>query len=648
MRRGSGASVAAASLLPLIPAALIVFVPGLGQVSSALLLLAMVVLACLVGGVVGGIAATALAVFVFDLMVLPPRFTLVMNGPAALQLVVFTATAATIVAVVGRFLRAESARIKAESRSRALAEPVRLIAPVLDGSPIAVAVFDTALRYTYLNPALARMNRREVGEHLGRTMSEVFGAEQSRLAEPPLRDVLISGRPQYDVDLTTEVDGQPRHYLVNRYPVHTAQAELLGVAVTVQDITERRRLSELDAETTHLRATAELARQLEAAQRIAGFGSWELNVATGRVEWSTHMRTILGLDVSPDELPAVWRFVHPDDVDAARAFTTALSGGGTGSVELRMVRADGQVITVVASGEPVRDVSGQTIKLWGTVVDVTAQRAAETAARDAIRTAEAARAELAVEHATLEKFQRAMLPADVPAIPGVELAVAYRAHADHAAIGGDWYDAFTLPDGRLALVIGDVTGHDLRAATIMGQVRNAVRAYALLDPAPGVVLQHTNALLRALPELNLTTMVYGVYDPRTCTLTWSRAGHPPPLLRHDNAVTALEQPNGPMLGAVSSTTPYNEATADLVPGDTLLCYTDGLIEQHGSDIIAAETRLRDLLASPSAATGAGDVVALIDGTLITDRHLDDDTCLLVLHLLHAAPKAERPQHEGHI
>ncbi len=641
MRRGSGASVAVAGLLPLIPAILIVFAPDLGEVSAALLLLAVVLLACLVGGVFGGIAAAALAVFVFDLMVLPPRFTLVMNGPAVLQLLVFITTAATIVAVIGRLLKADSARIEAESRSSALAEQVRLIAPVLDGAPIGVAVFDTTLRYTYLNPALAQLNHRSVDEHLGRTMTDLFGAERSHLAEPPLRDVLTSGRPQYDVDLITDVAGQTRHYLINRYPVHTAWAELLGVAVTVQDITERHRLTELEAESTHLRAGAELARQLEAAQRIAGFGSWELDLSTGHVDWSTQMRTMLGLDVAPDELPAVWQFVHPDDLDAAHAFTTDLTNGGTGTVEMRMVRADGQIITVVASGEPVRDTNGQLIKLWGTIVDVTAQRAAESAARDAIRAAEATRAELAVEHTTLQKFQRAMLPADVPAIPGVDLAVAYHAHADHAAIGGDWYDAFVVPDGQLALVIGDVSGHDLRAATIMGQVRNAVRAYAMLDPTPGVVLQHTNALLRALPDLNLTTMIYSVYDPRSCTLTWSRAGHPPPLLRHHDIVTALEQPNGPMLGAVSAAARYPHATVDLVPGDTLLLYTDGLIEQHGSDIIDAETQLHHLLAASPAPTRAADVVALINRTLIAERHLDDDVCLLVVHLPNPTAVAPR-------
>ncbi len=633
MRRGSGVSVAVAGLLPLVPATLILYAENLGEAISALLLLAAVLGACLLGGVAGGVAATALAVFVFDLMVLPPRFVLVVTPSALLHLIVFTVTAAAVVAVVGQLIRVDSALLEAKDRSTALAEQVGLLAPVLDGSPIGVGVFDTELRFTYVNPQLARLNGRPASEHLGHTMSELFPAEQSRLIEPPLREVVATGRPQYDVDLRTEVDGSVLHFVLNRYPIHTAQGELLGVAVTVHDVTARRRVAELETETARLRATAELAHRLEAAQRIAGFGSWETDLVTGRRDWSAQMRAILGLDGSPGEPPDVWTFVHPDDVDRARAFATALTEDGAAAVvELRMVRPDERAITVVASGEPVHDQDGRLVKVWGTIVDVTLGRTAEAAAREAIRAAEATRAQLAVEHTTLEMFQRAMLPATVPALAGVDLAVAYRPHADRAAIGGDWYDAFTLPGGRLALVIGDVTGHDLQAATIMGQVRNAVRAYAVLDSRPGVVLQRTNALLRSLPELEPTTMVFGVYDPATCELTWSRAGHPPPLHRRGGSVAVLDRPNGPLLGAVTDTGRYPEATLGLAAGDTVLWYTDGLIERRGGDIVGAESRLRDLLASPPASTGADDLVALIDRTLIVDHHLDDDACVLVLHL----------------
>jgi PAS domain S-box-containing protein len=633
MQRGSPVSVAVAGVLPLIPSATIVMAESLGEATSALLLLASVVAACLIGGAAGGVAATALAAFAFDLMVLPPRFVLVTTPGALLHLLVFTATAGSMVVVTAQFTRLDSARAEAERRNRALQEQMRLVAPLMDASPIGAAVFDTALRFSYVNRQLAQTNGRAVADHLGRTLSEVFPPEYAELTEPPLRDVLTTGRSQYNVDLTAEIDGVVKHFLVNRYPVRTPDNELLGVAVTVQDLTERQRLAALEAETARLRDTAELAHRLQAAQRIAGFGSWEIDLATGGMTWSTQMRAIVGLDTASAEVQDVDRFVHPDDIDDARRYAARLAQDGTAyTTEFRMVRTDGRIITVVASGEPVRDDTGRVAKLWGTVIDVTAQRAAETAARDAIRAAEITQAQLEAEHATLEMFQRAMLPTGVPTIPDVDLAVAYRPHPERAQIGGDWYDAFVLPDGRLALAIGDVTGHDLRAATIMGQVRNAVRAYAIQDPRPGSVLEHTNALLRTLSELNLTTMIYGVYDPATFTLLWSRAGHPPPLLRRGDAVTSLERPNGPLLGAVGADRRYSEGTLVLTAGDTLVWYTDGVIERRGGDIIAAEQQLQQLIMAHPVGADAHSVVTAINNSVIADGVLDDDACLLVLHV----------------
>src|SRR2546423_8853785 len=110
-------------------------------------------------------------------------------------------------------------------------------------------------------------------------------------------------------------------------------------------------------------------------------------------------------------------------------------------------------------------------------------------------------------------YQRAMLPAGLPAEPGVGVDAVYLPVAERIGIGGDWYDAFVLPDGRLALAVGDVTGHDLRAATVMGQVRNAVRAYASADPTPVHALRRANTLLSRMPDLDLVTMLYAVHDP---------------------------------------------------------------------------------------------------------------------------------------
>jgi serine phosphatase RsbU (regulator of sigma subunit) len=238
-------------------------------------------------------------------------------------------------------------------------------------------------------------------------------------------------------------------------------------------------------------------------------------------------------------------------------------------------------------------------------------------------------------------FQRAMLPAELPAVAGVEVAAVYLPVAERIDIGGDWYDAFVVPDGRLALAVGDVTGHDLRAATVMGQVRNAVRAYASEDPAPGEVLRRVNALLSRLPDLDLVTMLYGVYDPAARELVWSNAGHPPPLVRHAGTVTALTDEGGMLLGVLPDHETYPQHRLPLAPGDAVLWYTDGLVDQRDVDPAEALDRLTGFFA-----TGAGDareLLASVSTGMLSDSVQEDDVCLLALRQL--APAAgERLPH----
>jgi serine phosphatase RsbU (regulator of sigma subunit) len=238
-------------------------------------------------------------------------------------------------------------------------------------------------------------------------------------------------------------------------------------------------------------------------------------------------------------------------------------------------------------------------------------------------------------------FQRAMLPAELPTVPGAEVAAVYLPVAERIDIGGDWYDAFVVPDGRLVLAVGDVTGHDLRAATVMGQVRNAVRAYASEDPTPGEVLRRVNTLLSRLPDLDLVTMLYGVYDPQTRELVWSNAGHPPPLLRHGRRATALTNEGGLLLGVMADESPYPQHRLTLGPGDAVLWYTDGLIDQRDTDPAIAMRRLAEFFAGSTG--DAGDVVESVSRGMLRDGAQEDDICLLALRQL--APAAgDRVRH----
>jgi serine phosphatase RsbU (regulator of sigma subunit) len=203
--------------------------------------------------------------------------------------------------------------------------------------------------------------------------------------------------------------------------------------------------------------------------------------------------------------------------------------------------------------------------------------------------------------------------------------------AERIDIGGDWYDAFVLPDGRLALAVGDVTGHDLRAATVMGQVRNAVRAYATEHPQPGAVLARVNTLLARLPDLDLVTMLFGVYDPVRHELVWSNAGHPPPLLRRgDGTVELLTGNLSPLIGATRAAA-RDCTEVHCRPGDVLVLHTDGLIESPGND---PDERTELLARTLGDQSDVEDVGALCDHVLdvLGADGLRDDAVLLAIRL----------------
>jgi phosphoserine phosphatase RsbU/P len=518
-------------------------------------------------------------------------------------------------------------------------DSLALLGAVVQDSPIGFAVFDRDLRFVYLNRSLAAFNGPSVEDHLGRRLTELFEPAIAKPVEEPIERVIRTGRPDHDVIQTVEAPGGIRRYLINRYPIRNAQGSVVAAAVSVNDITERHRLAEVEREAARLRETAELAHQLDAAQRIAGIGSWEYDPVTGAVTWSAQMCALLGLDEAPRDYTSTRSLVHPDDRALVDQYLSRLFETGEPlTIESRMVRADGAVITVVSNGEPVRDETGTIVKILGTTHDLTRERAVEAEAHQARLQATRAQTQMESERQVLRLFQRAMLPNQLPEMEGVELAVAYRPLSFEMDIGGDWYDAFTLRDGRLVLTIGDIAGHDMQAAAVVGQVRSAIRAYAMLDPAPGLVLQRTNMLLRDRPDVVLVSMLCAVYDPATCVLTWGSAGHPPPLLRRGDAVSVLHRPQLPMLGAVDREQPYPEQSLELGPHDAIIWYTDGLVERRHGELGEAIDRLATLVSR------AGEVCAqklaghLLDECLC-DVQQSDDVCLLILQQL---PSADGP------
>jgi PAS domain S-box-containing protein len=233
------------------------------------------------------------------------------------------------------------------------------------------------------------------------------------------------------------------------------------------------------------------------------------------------------------------------------------------------------------------------------------------------------------EHAIAETLQRSVLPGTLPSISGLDLAVCYLPATEGADVGGDWYDAFPLGGGRVGLVIGDVTGHNIGSASIMGQVRSMLRAYAIDYPNPGEVLERTNtALFRLLPEA-FATAVYAVLDPGTGELSYANAGHLPPLFAtRDGEVGYLDEAAGSMLGASPGAT-FTTGRQRLPAGSVLLNYTDGLIENGHRDLTDGLDLLAAVMRRSATLTAEQTCAAVRESLLGTDVR-DDDVCLLAV------------------
>jgi PAS domain S-box-containing protein len=235
------------------------------------------------------------------------------------------------------------------------------------------------------------------------------------------------------------------------------------------------------------------------------------------------------------------------------------------------------------------------------------------------------------EHAIAETLQRSLLPGTLPQIPGVDLAVRYLPATEGADVGGDWYDAFPLAGGRVGLVTGDVAGHNIASASIMGQVRSLLRGYAIDNPDPGRVLWRTNtALAQLLPDV-LASVVYAVLDPATGDFTYANAGHPPPLLTTGpGQAEYLDGTVGTMLGACTDAS-FTTGHRRLSPGAALLCYTDGLVEDRRRDISEGLTVLSETLQRSSPGS-AEQTCATVQAALLGTARRDDDVCLLTARL----------------
>jgi PAS domain S-box-containing protein len=226
-----------------------------------------------------------------------------------------------------------------------------------------------------------------------------------------------------------------------------------------------------------------------------------------------------------------------------------------------------------------------------------------------------------------DTLQRAMLPADLPALPGIQISGTYLPGSSDSEVGGDWYDAFVLPDGHIGITIGDVAGKGLRAAAAMGHVRQALRAAAFDGLSPSAALVRVNRIL-CHDRTGMVTAVTATLDPTTNVLRYAIAGHPAPLIAStDGRVGALEQ-SGVPLGLFSDSA-YRQFERTLQAGDFLVLFTDGLTE-FDRDITAGEALLRAVVAD-EASRDSPNAALSIRQSIVAD-HPKDDVAVVAVRL----------------
>ena len=230
------------------------------------------------------------------------------------------------------------------------------------------------------------------------------------------------------------------------------------------------------------------------------------------------------------------------------------------------------------------------------------------------------------ERRTAASLQVGLLPQGVPELRRAEIAVRYLPARDGPPVGGDWYDAVVLPDGGLGLAIGDVTGHGADAAVLMGQLRTALRAYALEGGSPAQAVARLNALALSLGEAAIATLVYAVLDPALAHGEYVVAGHPPPVVVRESGAEALDWPPALPVG-VDRNAHYDARAFELAPGDALFLYSDGLVEERGAGVGVRESELAAALGKP---TGAEVLCERVLAALRPDGPGEDDIAMLML------------------
>jgi serine phosphatase RsbU (regulator of sigma subunit)/PAS domain-containing protein len=539
---------------------------------------------------------------------------------------------------------AHAFNLSAETLQRSTERHLAELDAVFRDSPLGIAFLDLDLRFLRVNEALAGMNQVPADEHLGRTVGEVTGQHD---VETALRSVVETGEPLLDLDVALH----GRRFEASYFAVRDDRGELLAVGKSMIDVTARRR-----AESGRQRlqdATSALASAVSVAD-VADVAGEQAALA---LDASTAV--LLTLDAERERLRIVT--------------DNGLSGGARtrwGSVPMSEPmpatdaarRAEGVFIPDEATllerypaleGKPYPRAGAYAalpLVAYGRTLGVLSFGFTRSLAFDAdergLLTALAAQTAIAMaraelyerEHTVSQTLQASLLPRALPAVPGIDLAARLESGAKGVEVGGDFYDAFALPDGAWGVAIGDVCGKGVDAAALTALARHTVRAAAHAYDSPAAVL---NALNRAVLDESrpgqFLTAIFARLEPQPdgqggFRLALACGGHPPPVVIDADGAPGSLNCSGTLLGVVDDPNTV-DTEIDLKPGDTLLLYTDGLTEASAPQRTLTTPEVAELLAEVRGETAAQTAEGCLSSAIAAGGGVTrDDIAVLVVQV----------------
>lgn len=517
------------------------------------------------------------------------------------------------------------------------ASPSALVEGLFGGAEFGLALLDAELRFVRVNAALARISGLPEGDHLGKTMLDLW-ADTAEAPAQAAREVMQTGHAQRDLRFhLPPVDGHPeRSFNCSYYPVLEG-GEVMGAWAVVSEITEERRARGAEA-----LLAGELAEQRVIADQVFARAPAGMLLLWGR-ELVVRSHNTEAVEQLPDRGDLTGRRIaeaYPEMQELAEVVPEAVLGRGE-SIHLE------DIPLAFGGGEAVegnRYYTFTAAPVTGTDGEAAGVLVVGQETTEAVRRRRALEQELEDEHRIATQLQVSLKPDRLPNVPGTELASGFRPAGDSHEIGGDFFDVFPMGPECWMIVIGDVCGKGAEAAALTALARYTLRAAAIQEGAePAKLLEQLNqAVVRQRDDdVRFLTAVCAFLaageNGNGLRLTIAVAGHPPPMKVSAAGEVTKVGGRGALLGVWDTVEDLEEEVVDLAPGERLVLYTDGVVEAGAPDAELGEDGLAGLLAATAGQTAA-DTVAAIERAVLshTSAPPRDDIAVLVVR-----PEPER-------